>query len=249
MKKRIILTLLLLIALILGGCATMPKLTEAEADIISQYATQTLVKHSNKNNSLLLSRDKLDDKEKAEEEAKKKAEEEAEKKSEEEKKEEDKKKEENQSESTTPSENSDISGAVESNLSSALGIDGLEAKYTNYKVLDSYSTDYVLIQPTSGNNLLVLNFALTNKDAKNIICDINGGGASFEILINGTARYSNMLTILSSDMSTLNTELAPGATRNVVLVFNIPKASLSNITSFNLLVSYSEGNKMYNIKL
>lgn len=242
MKKRIFLALILIIVLTLSGCASVSKLTEAEADIISQYATQTLVKHSNKNNSLLLSREKLAEKEAAEKE---KADEAEKKKSEEAKKENDKK-EDNKNENK-PSNNS--GDAVESSLSEALGIEGLNASYINYKVLDSYSTDYVLIQPTTGNNLLVLNFALSNKTDKKLTCDIDGSCSEFEVMINDSGVYQNMLTILLSDLSTLKTEIEPGATRNVVLVFNIPKDGLSSITSMDLLVSHGADNKTLKVKL
>ena len=68
-------------------------------------------------------------------------------------------------------------------------------------------------------------------------------------MINDSGVYQNMLTILLSDLSTLKTEIEPGATRNVVLVFNIPKDGLSSITSMDLLVSHGADNKTLKVKL
>lgn len=220
MKKKLSIVFAVIMMLSFSGCAKVIALTENEENLIAQYASYTMIKHSRYNDSLLLSKEDLLKAEQREEEYKKKAEE---------------KTGTSNSTSTTT-----IGDPV--TLSDAIGIKGLEFTYQGHDVLDEYSESIVTLGDRAGKKYVFLNFTLSNTSGENKTIDMITAKAKFKATINGST-VAHLPTLLPSDLATFNkkTVISAGAKKNVFIVFEVSDDTAKEIKSLSLSMT-KDGN-------
>lgn len=213
MKKKLSIVFAVIMMLSFSGCAKVIALTENEENLIAQYASYTMIKHSRYNDSLLLSKEDLLKAEQREEEYKKKAEE---------------KKQQSETDTVT--------------LSDAIGIKGLEFTYQGHDVLDEYSESIVTLGDRAGKKYVFLNFTLSNTSGENKTIDMITAKAKFKATINGST-VAHLPTLLPSDLATFNkkTVISAGAKKNVFIVFEVSDDTAKEIKSLSLSMT-KDGN-------
>lgn len=123
-------------------------------------------------------------------------------------------------------------GEPEVSLNQALGLTGVEIKYTGYEISSSYEeSDYFSMAATEGKTYFVMKFNLTNTGSEEVKCDILNQKPIFTLSLNGTSARKNEVTLLQNDLSTYSASLAPGAVTEVVLIFEVPVGETTEITS------------------
>lgn len=219
MKKKLSIVFAVIMMLSFSGCAKVIALTENEENLIAQYASYTMIKHSRYNDSLLLSKEDLLKAEQREEEYKKKAEE---------------KKQQSETDKNK------IGDPV--TLSDAIGIKGLEFTYQGHDVLDEYSESIVTLGDRAGKKYVFLNFTLSNTSGENKTIDMITAKAKFKATINGST-VAHLPTLLPSDLATFNkkTVISAGAKKNVFIVFEVSDDTAKEIKSLSLSMT-KDGN-------
>lgn len=120
----------------------------------------------------------------------------------------------------------------EVSLTQALGIPGVEVKYTGYEIRNSYEESTALsMVAAEGNTYFVMKYTLTNTGSEEAVCEIVKKKPIFTLSLNGSAAYKNEVTLLSNDLATYSENLAPGATAEAVLVFEVPLEETTEIGS------------------
>lgn len=215
MKKKLSIVFAVIMMLSFSGCAKVIALTENEENLIAQYASYTMIKHSRYNDSLLLSKEDLLKAEQREEEYKKKAEE---------------KKQQSETDGDPVT------------LSDAIGIKGLEFTYQGHDVLDEYSESIVTLGDRAGKKYVFLNFTLSNTSGENKTIDMITAKAKFKATINGST-VAHLPTLLPSDLATFNkkTVISAGAKKNVFIVFEVSDDTAKEIKSLSLSMT-KDGN-------
>lgn len=125
----------------------------------------------------------------------------------------------------------------EVSLTEAIGISGVEAKYTGYEVMATYEeSNYLSMEPAEGNTYFVVKYTITNTGSEEAVCDILSKHPVFTLKLNGTYSCKNEVTLLSNDLSTYTESLAPGASAEAVLIFEVPLEKTAEITSVHVNV-------------
>lgn len=224
MKKKLSIVFAVIMMLSFSGCAKVIALTENEENLIAQYASYTMIKHSRYNDSLLLSKEDLLKAEQREEEYKKKAEE---------------KKQQSETDKNKDDKNS---SEGQNSVSDAIGIKGLEFTYQGHDVLDEYSESIVTLGDRAGKKYVFLNFTLSNTSGENKTIDMITAKAKFKATINGST-VAHLPTLLPSDLATFNkkTVISAGAKKNVFIVFEVSDDTAKEIKSLSLSMT-KDGN-------
>lgn len=221
MKKKISIALVLVMLVTFSGCAKVIALTEDEQNLIAQYASYTMIKHSRYNDSLLLSREDL---------------------------EKELKKQEEDTENKDDKDNSESKNPE--SMTSAIGISGIEITYNGYEVFEEYSESIVTLPDRAGKKYVFLNFNLSNTSGENKGIDMITAKAKFKAVINGTA-VTHLPTLLPSDMATFNkkTVIAAGEKKNVFIVFEVSDGTAKEIKSLSLSMTKDGNSGAVAIKL
>lgn len=217
MKKKLSIVFAVIMMLSFSGCAKVIALTENEENLIAQYASYTMIKHSRYNDSLLLSKEDLLKAEQREEEYK------------------------SQNSGTSNSTSTTTIGDPVT-LSDAIGIKGLEFTYQGHDVLDEYSESIVTLGDRAGKKYVFLNFTLSNTSGENKTIDMITAKAKFKATINGST-VAHLPTLLPSDLATFNkkTVISAGAKKNVFIVFEVSDDTAKEIKSLSLSMT-KDGN-------
>ena len=217
MKKKLSIVFAVIMMLSFSGCAKVIALTENEENLIAQYASYTMIKHSRYNDSLLLSKEDTD------------------------KNKDDKNSSEGQNSGTSNSTSTTTIGDPVT-LSDAIGIKGLEFTYQGHDVLDEYSESIVTLGDRAGKKYVFLNFTLSNTSGENKTIDMITAKAKFKATINGST-VAHLPTLLPSDLATFNkkTVISAGAKKNVFIVFEVSDDTAKEIKSLSLSMT-KDGN-------
>lgn len=232
MRRRTIvfLSLLLMVTLMLGGCgASLPKLSEEENELVSEYAASLLLKYDSTNHSRLLDVTDIvttyEEAVRAREESIKAYEEEQARLEEEKKKQ-----DESQTVSSASVSKDDGTGGatviggsdeVSMTIAEFLNADGFEIVYAGNEVLSKYPEDSAgAIYPNAGKKLLIVYFNVSS--SKSTTFDVVNEHASFKISVNGGNYSSNFISILDDDMSVYIDTFNANETKRLVLIFEVP---------------------------
>jgi hypothetical protein len=134
-------------------------------------------------------------------------------------------------------------------LAEVLQKKGIDLQYIGYKIMDSYpedkSLDYFSITPMEGNQLVIINFMLSNTTTKKKALDLTKSALTYRLDVNNGTIYEPSFTVLKDDLKYLNTSLLAKEERPVILVVEIKKDT--EIKDMKLMVS--NGSKVNIIKM
>lgn len=255
MKRGYLFAALVLSSCILmSGCASIPDLSEDEEEMVTEYAASLLLKYDSENHSRLVSTDSYvnayntavriyeDSKQQyydaiqAEEDARR---------------EEAKAQEElnaGYAENTTgPMHSSDGTGGAlvvdARSIADFIGASGFSIDYAGYDILDSYPEDFddftFSMDATTGNDLLVIYFNVTNMLSGTNTLDVFNVNPTFKTSVNGDKYLSVFKTIiLEDDMSVYLGDFSGNESKRLVLVTEVPDGTTLN--SLGLRISIGE---------
>lgn len=240
--------IVIMMALLLNGCASEIQLTDKESNKISQYAAYVLLKHDKKYEDAYLSdvtAQTLEDSQTFAPSA-----EDTQADSNANVEQQTAKTHANQAEG---SEN--IQQATENtqneDMASVLGISNCKIAYQGCEITNSYpskeqlsdsnTNHYYAVKPSNQNNkLLVLKFAIINQTDQTITCDIASLNPNMSISINNNLDITILSTLVPNDLSAYYGDIVAGAKEEAVLVLEVSNyKSVEQITDITLQVDHA----------
>lgn len=135
-------------------------------------------------------------------------------------------------------------------LAEVIGAKDFEIQFTGYSVSEAYPEDtdsaYFSLTSREGNQLLVVAFDLKNtSDSKNNL-NLSKSKILYQLDFNNGTVYKPSLTLLENDLQYIDITVAAGATKQVLLIFEIAKGTdLSNV---NLNISKNDKTKIVELE-
>lgn len=229
MKKYILLSVLVLMLFILGGCSMKIDLTASEHDKIAEYAAYALLADADKYEDKLLPKEEVD-KIIAERELESQIKEEIEnldkhpttRPQETVRPQETTKPDDTDNPVTKPSKNEDV---VVKNISEIMGIENVNIEYSGYELCEIFPNDtseFVVLKAKNGKQFVALSFVLQNTSSQQTECNILAKDIVYRLHLSNGESYKSMLTAMGSDFGTWNTPLAPQSMNMAFMVFEVP---------------------------
>lgn len=130
-------------------------------------------------------------------------------------------------------------------LAEFFGLPGIDISYQGYFFTKSYPEDseddfYFAMDALYGNELLILQYTITNQNAQAAQVNILDIKPRFRAFINDGAQINALTTLLLDDMKTTNCTLEPGESRAVVVVFEVTEAEAASMQQLRLTVKTEE---------
>lgn len=245
MRKSMSMLLVVAFSILLCGCGSdVPDLTPEQTALISEYATHLLVKHSE-----LSERDLLDDRE-----LEKGINEEAQER-------ERKAKADEIAQAYLNDEVEMIDGAVAEEeqgegqneseilpvqtIAEFLGEESFVIDYNSYELCESYPSAgedefYVAMDATSGKQLCVVKFAVSNMTSEDREFNMLGKKNNYVLDMPDGQTISAQTTMLLDDISSYNGTVPANATEQMVLVFEVDD-SITQMDSVELIIKNDSG--------
>ena len=240
MKKKLVAMLCIMtMPLSLSGCGNViPDMSQDESAMVAEYAAGLLLKYDkNYNSRLIEEKNESENQEEIEETTEKTEEQKA------------VKEETTVSKNQVDAQESEVAESVttkedmSANIGSFLELGPIQVLYQGFEILDSYSEGNgeelaFAMDASAGAKLVVAKFSLTNTGAEAGVCDILSKNPRFRINY-GTATKTTLVTMLSNDLSTLNTTIPAGETITAVLVIEVKAEEATDITGLSLNIKYN----------
>lgn len=130
-------------------------------------------------------------------------------------------------------------------LAEFFGFSGIDISYQGYFLTRSYPEEsddelYFAMDALEGNELLLLQYTITNLRTETAQVDILDLKPRFRLFINDGGQINAMSTLLLDDMKTTNCTLQPGESCNVVVVFEVTEEEAASIQELRLTVKTEE---------
>ena len=250
MKKNICVLVAIVFAATLCGCGSkVPDLTPEQTALISEYATHLLVKHSEITNRNLLSESELE-KGIAEEAQEKERQEKA-----------DAIAQTYLNAEKEMAEEADASDGQDSQeeaqvmpsqtIAEFLEEDNFSIRYASYELCQSYPTVadddfYMAMDATSGNQLCVLKFDVSNVSGQDSEFDMIGKKNKYVLRTADGGSIPAQATMLLDDMSSYRGSIAGNATEQMVLVFEVDD-TVTQMDSAQLVIKNDSGENVVSI--
>lgn len=246
MKKNICRVLgILLAGVVLSGCnVDIPDLTEEESALITEYATNLIVKHSELSDRDLLSATELEigiQQEAEARELKIKADEIAEAYLNK-----DIAKIEAMDSKSADSESTSLSQGVATpsyTVSEFFEQNDFWVEYSSYELCDSYPDDdgvFMAMDATPGHQLCVVKFQVQNVSASEQEFDMFSKKGRFTLLTGEGEKISAQSTMLLNDLSTYKGTIAANASEEMVLIFEVGD-NVSQMGTMQLIMKNGNG--------
>lgn len=122
-------------------------------------------------------------------------------------------------------------------LAEALLLEETDITYVGYEITKSYPHEseniYFAMDATSGNELVVLKFDISNTSQNDKMYDILSKGVYFKIIVNGETKTA-LTTMLLNDLANYQGTIAAGEKEQLVIIGEIPEEKAQNISELAL---------------
>lgn len=249
MKKRICVILLITWAVVLCGCnSEIPDLTEEQTALITEYATNLLVKHSELSERNLLSKTELEQEITEEEEArerKNKADEIAQTYL----SNDDKGDEAAMGEDQGNAENAVV--IPSKTISEFLGESNFEIEYDTYELCSSYPEAgneefYMAMDATPGHQLCVVKFHVQNLTSDEQYFDMLSRKGRFILRTSDGEKISSQATMLLNDLSSYRGNISGSTTEQMVLLFEVEEG-ITQMANTELVIKTDDGENVFSL--
>ncbi|MDF2609261.1 MAG: hypothetical protein K0R92_735 [Lachnospiraceae bacterium] len=255
--KRIVFGIILVCAGILTGCTQLASMSEQESDIIAEYMAGTYLKHSGYENALIYTKEEetLDVNEIS---SGLNQSEEGTTPTESVNNQDDTDNNLNNSTGNTTENNADNETQADNSteqsqelgnvasINDIIGLEDFDINYSDYTLLDSYPSkigdNYFNLEPTSGNQLLIVNFTVKNITDKTKNFNLIEHELKYTLSNQAGESYLPILTLLTEDMQFINLDIAAGEIYNAVVVYDVPKDV--NTSDISLSIANTDKNTM-----
>ena len=127
-------------------------------------------------------------------------------------------------------------------LDELFGQAGVSMVYVGARLTTSYTQDnYYALYPNEGKQYLILGVDVINMGTTPTVVDLLSRTSKFEVLLRGGVKAKSESTLLLDDFTVFEGTLAPGETRETVIVFQIP-ADTTSLESMILTGDNGTGN-------
>ncbi len=228
MKKKIIITSILIQMLLLGGCGNaIPDLSDEDMHKVEEYAAGLLLKYDAGYETTVISdmeieeeRARLEERARIKQAAlEKRAAEEAARQE----REEAKKTEEHEGGSSAPA------APVYTDINDFFSLSDVNISFTGISVKDRYpesvsDNDWQgVVSASKGNSLAVFEFTAVGLSGG--MLDMASAGAHFAVKINGDGTKGALTTLLLNDLQSCRQEIAAGESVSLVLITEVPEGT------------------------
>lgn len=225
--------------LLMTGCAAGPDLTQAETELISEYAVGVLLKYDRGHGRRLADTTAYDSEEETEEpEPETPVEEIAE---------EPEPEQEEAAEVVDVSQDEEETESTVYSVEAYYNIPNIMINYTGWEMTDSYppqmegETPYFSMDASSGMQLLVLKFSAQNLTGEDQSLNMLGYGARFRVSVNGEASKGTLATMLVNDMQTFDSVIPASSSVDMVSIVEVPHGTNPNTIDFILRGGEQDG--------
>lgn len=226
------------------GCGnTIPKLTEEQTGMVTEYAAGLLLKYDKNYNARVEDTTQYHEQLQKEEEERQKEEEQR-------KKEETEAKTAEVQSKTTP-EQKEPSAET---LQEFFGISDVQIQYSGYEVCDSYPQGneeepvFAAVTATTGNKLLVLAFEAASTSAEGSELNILDSKARFRVRLNGDAEKAALFTFLPEELASYKGTISAGESVKTVVIFEISAEESEGIESIVFTVRDDNNRAVFNLQ-
>jgi len=133
--------------------------------------------------------------------------------------------------------------AVQVSMEEFLGLSsGVSLTYEGYTLQDSYPeeadiSDYFVVDAAEGKKFVVLWYSLSNGSGLDESINFLSDSVSFKCKVNDEVTVTALVTMLSDDMATLQTDLKPGEGTDCVLIFEVKESVADSVESLVVRMS------------
>lgn len=245
MRKPLVFLSVFLSVIILGGCASIPDMTEEQEEMVAEYSAALMLKYDSENHSRLVDVDdfleEYNMKKQAYEDSAKQYLEEQQKLEEEARKEEEERKEETVKQEEINSGNSGNNDSGRDDT--AVVIDNTQTTSSNESI-DSYigttgfSIDYYGITmnkeladnvfASKGRDFLVVYFDVTNNTSDSKLFDVCTKDVKFYFSINNTSYVSAVINMAEDDLAQAQLTFSGLEKKRLFLALEVPEGTIVN---------------------
>jgi len=235
LKKKIVLVTAILSTVLLTGCASTYKLTEKETDQIAEYVAGLLLQHDTKYDQAL-----LEPEPEVEEQAPEQAEEEKQETQETDNK------QEVAAGNTVPENSTDGNQQANADFTEVIGVNGISVEYVTYSLQESYSSEYYLLEPNKGEQLLVLEFEIKNSYKTEKKLSLGSANIQYQLDVNPGGFIKPLFTFFDTDLRYLEMTVPAKSKKTGILIFSVPKDAKDK--GMNLIISKESQTAIIKIK-
>ncbi len=125
---------------------------------------------------------------------------------------------------------------------------GINLVYSGYDIDEVYQdNEFFSLSATEGKTYVILHFLLNNSGSDETYVDLLNQSTSFRISINGGTSRTTVLSPLQNNLAAWFGNVAPGASEDVVLLFELEKESVESVNS--MVLSLKNASDVYTISL
>lgn len=233
MKRRLTTFTVVIMSVLMAGCAIpqLPEMTETQEELVTEYAAGLLLKYDDSFENGILSAEELEIAEAKEREKFEKAEkqkklaEEYVAKSEAAKKEKEKEKKEKEGKGEEAEKPANTPNLVDpGNVGYFLNYSDVSISYAGYSTTKTYpesGNNVFSVDASMGKELVVVKYTISNNTADDQSISMDASQNKFRLVLADGTSASSCATLLLDDMSMYKNTITPGASDNVVLVFEV----------------------------
>ena len=245
MKKSISYLLICICCFMLCGCTSYPNMSEADLDLVAEYAAGLLLQNSAAAQNRLMDVEDailvLETEEPEKEDAKAPVDEPEQPVEEPEK----------APEEQMPPVIDNTTEEITYPVNDVMGVDLLTVQFNGYEIKDSYpdgSGAFFALDAGEGNKLLVAKITLTNNTDSSVDINMLDKNVSFKLSLDGSGYKFALSTMLLDDLSTYVGTLNAGNAVELVLISEWKEAELNNISNPTLYIKNGELSGTYPIQ-
>ena len=129
-------------------------------------------------------------------------------------------------------------------------INGISLKYNGYSVMNAYPGDDAqgAVSVDKGMKLLILNFTISNRTAKEIKLNMTQKHASFLIAVNGKKQDYAMVTMFDNDLSTYQGTVPAGESTDLVLLFDLSENTAKSVKTLGMTMKINNQENSYTLE-
>lgn len=248
MKKHTLFFYTIAASIMLCGCgSTIPDMTDTETAVVTEYATNLLVKYSTLSDRALLNEMQLEEgiAKEAEEQQRLLKVKELENMYLNGTDEESVAREAEKDIAANDSSTSVSTPAPQLSVSEFFAEDSFSIDYSSYVLCQSYPEEneedfFMAMDATPGKQLCIVKFSVSNQTSTDQALDMYAKNGRFSLKLDDGSVVSAQSTLLMDDLSSYAGTIQAGGSEEMVLVFEVPD-SISQIDSMQLLMSSQSG--------
>lgn len=128
-----------------------------------------------------------------------------------------------------------------SSISELVNTPDCDISYLGYELCDKYPDNadnewLISMAAADGKKLCVLDFEITGNSGGDVVCNILDSGKSYRLIVNGSEKINESVTVLMDSFSQFNEVIPAGESKKAVLIFELDNELADSINSLDLII-------------